>query len=156
MARHSRIYHLLWTRLGEVPGPDNDDEEFPDGYGVGLVPRVSDAERADALDELTTTLQEWNGRLVLGLMPFYPDLQRTPEDPATDGPAIDWVRDYAAAGEHGLVDARRCCGPDADAMVFDFDKWHLNQAGNDALARALAKELRSQGLLEVAAMRPAE
>jgi hypothetical protein len=154
LARHSRIYHLLWTRLSEVPGPDNEDEELPESYSVGLVPRVSDSERADALNQIASTMSAWDGRLVMGIMPFYPDLQRAPDAPPADGPEIVWIQDFAQSKGHGLVDVRRCCGPDADALVFDFDKWHLNQSGNDAVARALAVELREQGLLESAGTPP--
>jgi hypothetical protein len=147
LSRHSRIYHLLWTRLGEVPGPDAADEVIQMERGIVRVPRVSDDERDEAVDRLQAGLAPWGGRLVLGLMPYYPDLSHTPDAPGGDGPHVPWHREYAAERGVPLLDVRHCCGPDADAMVFPFDKWHLNARGNDAVARAFAAELAESGVV---------
>jgi lysophospholipase L1-like esterase len=60
---------------------------------------------------------------------------------------VPWHREYAAERGVPLLDVRHCCGPDADAMVFPFDKWHLNARGNDAVARAFAAELAESGVV---------
>ena len=146
LARHSRIYHLLWTRIGGVPGPDAADEVTQMDPGIIRVPRVSDAERNEAVDRIRSSQAEWGGALALGLMPAYPDLAHTPESPGGDGPHVPWHRTYAADRDVPLVDVRHCCGPDADSLVFPFDKWHLNARGNDEVARALATGLTGLGV----------
>lgn len=147
LSRHSRIYHLLWTRLGSVPGPDAADEVMQQERGLVRVPRVSDGERDAAVDRLVTGQARWGGRLALGLMPAWPDLSHTPESPGGDGPHVPWHRDFAAERDVPLVDVRHCCGPDADSLVFPFDRWHLNARGNDAVARAFAAALRDASVL---------
>ena len=146
LARHSRIYHLLWTRIGGSPGPDAADEVTQMDPGIIRVPRVSDAERNEAVDRIRSSQAEWGGALALGLMPAYPDLAHTPESPGGDGPHVPWHRTYAADRDVPLVDVRHCCGPDADSLVFPFDKWHLNARGNDEVARALATGLTGLGM----------
>lgn len=147
LARHSRIYHLLWTRLGTALGPDTQDGEIMLEPGVVRVPRVSDTERAAALGRLEAGVAPWGGTVALGLMPFYPDLAHTPQAPGGDGPHVPWHRRYAATTGTPLLDVRHCCGPDADAMVFPFDRWHLSARGNDAVGAALAGALVEAGLV---------
>jgi hypothetical protein len=141
LARHSRIYHLMWTRLGQPQGPDTPDGEMLQGPSVVRVPRVSDDERSLAVARLQGGVAPWGGAVALGLMPFYPDLSHTPDAPGGDGPHVPWHRIHAAEAGLPLLDVRHCCGPDADAMVFPFDQWHLSARGNDAVARALAAQL---------------
>jgi hypothetical protein len=149
LARHSRIYHLLWTRLGQRQGPDTPDGEMLQGPSVVRVPRVSDDEREAAVARLQAGVAPWGGRVALGLMPFYPDLSHTPDDPGGDGPHVPWHRSHAAEADLPLLDVRHCCGPDADAMVFPFDQWHLSARGNNDVAKALATQLVDAGLVPV-------
>jgi lysophospholipase L1-like esterase len=138
LARHSRLYHLLWLALGGAPGPDTASGEQLAGPGVVRVPRVSDAERGVVLDQLTG-----GGRpVVVGLFPFYPDLHFAPDAPGGDRPGVAGLRALAEARDLPVVDVRHCCGPDADALVFARDKWHLNARGNQVVAGALAETLR--------------
>jgi hypothetical protein len=139
LSSNSRLYALLWMALGGAPGPDQEDGSKPGAPGT--VDRVSSIERAEALDGIRDSLAEWDGQLVMGLMPYYPDLHHGPDSPGGDGPAVAGIRDYATERGLGLVDVRHCCGPDADAMVFDFDKWHLNAAGNEAVGGAAGTAL---------------
>lgn len=140
LAQSSRIYGLLWNALGGQRGPDQEEGSL-DAGGLLTVQRTSGDERAEALDGIKDALAAWDGQLVMGLMPFYPDLHHGPEAPGDDSPAVPWIRDYAKSRGLGLVDVRHCCGPDADAMVFEFDKWHLNARGNEAVGRATGEAL---------------
>ncbi len=137
LARHSRIYHLLWLAIGGAPGPDTAGGDQLHRPGVVRVPRVSDAERGRILD----ALMERGVGVVVGLFPFYPDLHHGPESPGGDGPGVAELRALAEARGLPVVDVRHCCGPDADALVFERDKWHLNARGNREVAGALAREL---------------
>ncbi len=141
LARHSRLYHLLWMALGGAPTEDTEDGQELDEPGVVLVPRVSDEERAEALNGIQEALAAWDGRLVVALMPYYPDLHFGPESPGPDGPGVEWARHYVTSRKLGLIDVRHCCGPSADSLVFDFDKWHLNEQGNAAVGEATGRQL---------------
>ena len=141
LSRHSRLYHLLWMALGGAPAQDTEDGLELEEPGVVLVPRVSDAERGRVLDGIQDALAAWDGRLVLGLMPFYPDLHFGPDAPGPDGPGVEWARDHTTRQNLGLVDLRHCCGPNADRLVFEYDKWHLNEQGNAAVGEAAGRHL---------------
>lgn len=102
------------------------------------VPRVSDAERAQNLDELAATLAEWQGRLALGHMPFEGDLTSTTPLPRM---GADWAQAYAAAHDLPVLDLRPCCGPDGGHLVFPFDRGHLTAQGNRAAGAYAADRL---------------
>ncbi len=141
LSRHSRIYHLLLKALGGVPRPG---EAGGGGAREALVgQRVSTAEREAVLARILADQQARGGLLALALIPFHRDLALPPA-PAEDfdsGSDLARVKLHqATAARLGipLLDVRGCCGPDADALTFEFDRGHLNARGNGAVADALA------------------
>lgn len=91
------------------------------------VPRVSEAERAQNMAEISARLSEWGGRLALGHIPFEGDLV-SPRPMRRLGE--DWTADYAHKHDIPIVDLRPCCGPDEGHLVFEHDKGHLTPEGN--------------------------
>jgi hypothetical protein len=91
------------------------------------VPRVSDTERAQVLEEMAATLKGWGGRLAVGHLPVIQDL--TSASPQSR-PGSDWAAAWTAETGTPLVDLRACCGPDGGGLVFDFDPGHLTAEGN--------------------------
>lgn len=107
------------------------------------VPRVSDAERTQALDDMRATAARWGGRVAIGYLPFKADFEH---DQVADRPTQRWAEAYAA--EHGvaLVDVRACC-LGRTGMVLEDDPGHLTRDGNLAAGAAIAQAVlqRTQG-----------
>jgi hypothetical protein len=139
LARHSRVYAALASVLSPLSG---EPQLLPDQEGVLRVDRVSDAERAANLDRMASGLEPWGGQLAIALLPFYSDLSHPPGDEPPPRPGEDWAREHARARGLDLVDVRTCCGPDADSLVFSFDRGHLNARGLEIVGAALAKSIR--------------
>lgn len=141
LVRHSRIYQslreLVFPNFDRVQLLPHDDTDEP------RVLRASEAERAESFDRMRERLDGWWGELALGLLPFYPDLQRPPQANAMPREGVEFARAYAKERGIQLFDVRTCCGPAADVLVFPFDHGHLNADGNrlagDAVAEALVK-----------------
>jgi len=134
LARHSRIYGLF--RQVAFSGAA-EHSRLPDQASDGepRVPRVSEAERARALDEMRELAGSWGGKVGVGLLPFLGDLTgHTP----TDRPSSVWAAEYAARTGIRLYDVRGCCGPDGGDLVLPDDPGHLTTEGNHMVGRALA------------------
>ena len=111
--------------------------------------RVDDAERTRQLEKMQQTAASWGGEITLGLLPFHIDLMQPPGEARTDAPGLGWAREWSARNRQPLIDLRACCGPDADALVFSYDKGHLNALGNAAVGKALAERLLQHSLASV-------
>jgi hypothetical protein len=144
LARHSRLYQVgrqwlvpLSSQAFLLPNQD---------AGEPRVPRVSDAERSEAADEIRATLATWGGTLALGHVPFISDLETATPMPR-EGDA--WAAAYAAKHDLAVIDLRRCCGPDAGHLVLPHDPGHLAAEGNLAAgtygAEQVATALRGMG-----------
>jgi len=91
------------------------------------VARVSDAERALNMAEISARLSEWGGRLALGHIPFEGDLvSPTPMRRLGE----QWAAEYVDENDVPVVDIRPCCGPNEGHLVFEHDKGHLTPEGN--------------------------
>jgi lysophospholipase L1-like esterase len=141
LSRHSRIYHLLLNGVGGVPRPG---EAGGHGAREALVAqRVSTGEREATLARILADQRVRGGTLSLALIPFYRDLElpaAPPEsfDSGTDAGRVQMHRATAERLGITLLDVRGCCGPNAEALTFDFDRGHLNADGNERVAQALA------------------
>ncbi len=138
LAEHSRIYALLrtliWSRAEQeyvLPHEESDGEP--------RVPRVSRKDREQVLLAIDSS-----ATLVLGLLPFYQDLQGEQSPPR---PGVEETLGLADELGAAVVDIRACCGSsveEADAMTFSFDRGHLTGLGNAAAGEAAAKALLEQ------------
>lgn len=139
LAKHSALFEWLRQALFPladqafvVATPDSPKPSEP------RVPRVSEDERAQNLDELQAWLAEWDGTLALGHMPFVGDMTSpTPMDRL----GADWAEAYASDRGLDILDLRRCCGPDGADLVFPFDPGHLTGPGNQQAGRYAADAL---------------
>jgi len=134
LVRHSRIYGLF--RQVAFAGAA-EHSRLPDQASDGepRVPRVSEAERTRALDEMRQLAAGWGGSVGVGLLPFLGDL--TGHNP-TDRPSSVWAADYAERTGVPLFDVRGCCGPDGAGLVLPDDPGHLTAEGNHLVGRALS------------------
>jgi hypothetical protein len=139
LAKHSALFEALRQALFPLA-----DQPFvvarPDAPAPTepRVPRVSEAERAQNLDELAGWLAEWNGRLAVGHMPFDGDLTSPTPLPRL---GADWAESYAAEHQVPIIDLRPCCGPDGGHLVFPHDKGHLTGEGNLLAGRYAADRI---------------
>lgn len=101
------------------------------------VPRVSDAERTLALDEMREAMSAWGGTLAVGFLPFKGDIE---DGGRMQRPALGWAQEYVAARGAAMVDAHACCAGQAGLVLAD-DPGHLTAAGNMAAGAAIAAEL---------------
>lgn len=136
LAKNSRLYEALRRALFPfadqawvVSRPGAEPPREP------RVPRVSEAERAVNMVELSAALSSWGGTLALGHMPFEGDLTSTTPMPRL---GADWASQYAEEHGLGIVDLRPCCGPDGGHLVFEYDKGHLTGEGNRVAGRYAA------------------
>ncbi len=134
LARHSRLYaslrQVLFQQANEasvVPQRAADSEP--------RVPRVSDEERALAVQDMVDAASGWGGTVALGLLPFQGDL--VTHSP-TDRPSAAWARAYGEDASMELVDARACCGPDGGGLVLPDDPGHLTAEGNLRVGASMA------------------
>ena len=121
--RHSRMYGVLVRALF----PAQQQLQPMEQTAEPRVPRVSQTDRDEALASIAATTE-----LSTGLLPFHHDLARDPAEPAMPRHGVDAVD----------LDLRTCCGPDAEALVFPFDRDHLNAEGTRRVGVALAELLR--------------
>ncbi|MFZ5480247.1 MAG: SGNH/GDSL hydrolase family protein [Myxococcota bacterium] len=125
LAKHSRIYQLLRAQISPLsekgyvlPGEQHNDMR---------VPRVSDDERDENMDRIAAAMGEWGGRLALGWLPSFADLERsTPSRRMGE----EWAGIYATEKRIPVIDLRACCGPGGQSLVLPYDKGHLNREGN--------------------------
>lgn len=130
LASRSRVYQLLrqsiWP-LTEQPAltPEQRSSE-------PRVERVSDAERTRALDDMRTRLAEWNGKALVGFLPFLAEL----EGVAQSRPGLEWGRAWSEAAGVPVVDVRSCCK--GRALTLPNDPGHLTAEGNAQVGAAAA------------------
>ena len=76
--------------------------------------------------------------MAIGHVPFMDDLTSTEEK---DRDGAQWAKDTVAAEEIGMVDLRRCCGPDGADLLLSFDPGHFAPKGNLTIGRAAAEPI---------------
>jgi lysophospholipase L1-like esterase len=107
----------------------------------GRVPRVSENERVEVLDGMNQHAARWGGRVAVGFLPFYVDLQRDASVPDAGRPGLTRAIEWSRSNDTPVLDLRRCCGPEADSLTFSFDRGHLNARGNRVVGEALVEHL---------------
>ncbi len=140
LIQQSRLYQFLRQRLFSLsarpmltPGQQEPDR----------MPRVSDAERAEALAALHADLTAAGARLLIGWLPQALDLQRAP-DSAAPRLGEPWMDAFRAAHDIQEVDARGCCVGRREYLL-PKDPGHLTAAGNLQAGQTLAAQIRNPG-----------
>lgn len=135
LARESRTYQALRGLLFDftekawlLPGETATEPR---------VPRVSDAERTLALDDMHAAMSAWGGTLAVGFLPFKGDIE---DGGRAQRPALGWAQEYVASHGATMVDARACCAGQTGLVLAD-DPGHLTAAGNLAAGAAIAAEI---------------
>jgi lysophospholipase L1-like esterase len=137
LARHSRLYQVLRQALyTQSANPSVVPQHATDGEP--RVPRVSDAERSEAIARVAELASTWGGHLGVGLLPFQGDLVR--REP-TDRPSAGWASTETSAQGLLLLDARACCGPHGGHLVLADDPGHLTAEGNRLVGASMAPEV---------------
>ncbi len=140
LARHSRIYEVLRRQL--FPLSHRVQVQPLDPVREPRVPRVSDLERMQILDDMRQLASTWGGDVTVGLLPYYADFTRTPVNQRVPREGSGWAEQYATSRDLSLIDLRWICEDcDADELVFPYDKGHMNEAGNAVIGQALAERL---------------
>jgi lysophospholipase L1-like esterase len=113
------------------------------------VPRVSDTERDLVLRTMTTTAQQWGGKIAIGFVPFHRDLVNADPRFSDVRPGLKHAKAWSEAHGVPLYDLRRCCGPGADERTFAFDRGHLNALGNAEVGVALTAAIAAHSISQV-------
>lgn len=133
LATRSRLYEGLRRLLFPLAGQPflRADERSAEPR----VPRVSAAERAEALSAAQAQAAAWGGRLLIGHLPFAAELrgQRGPREGEAEAAA------WAEQNNAPLIDLRDCCS--GDALLLPADPGHYSAEGHQAVGQALARAL---------------
>lgn len=133
LATRSRLYEGLRRLLFPLAGQPF---VLADEAGAGpRVPRVSAAERADALSAAQATAAGWGGRLLIGHLPFAAELRGQWGPREAEAETQAWAEENDAP----LIDLRGCCS--GEALLLPADPGHYSAAGHRAVGQALAAAL---------------
>jgi len=141
LARRSALYS--WLRHAIFPRAKS-LWVFPDQeHSEPRVPRVSDSEREENILEMRSTAASWEGVVWIGLFPSHYDLDQERGAPPKSRFGSQWIKEIHQQHQIPFFELRNCCGPDGDALVFPYDRGHLNAQGCQVVAAAAAEKLHS-------------
>jgi hypothetical protein len=130
LAQHSRIFEVLrralFTTASQawlIPGQQQSKEP--------RVPRVSDAERSQAVGAIVGLSAGWGGKVMVGYVPFKADLEL---GGIHKRPTEDWLKNLQGIE---VADLRACCK--SKGLVLPDDPGHLNAEGNLKVGAALSR-----------------
>ena len=135
LAQDSRIYQAIRGLLFDytdkawlIPGQTANEPR---------VPRVSDVERTEAMDDMLATMAPWGGQLRVGFLPFKGDIE---DGGGMHRPTREWAEGWAQAHSSPLVDVSACCAGQTGLVLAD-DPGHLTREGNLKAGAAIAGNL---------------
>lgn len=140
LATRSRVYEALRRAIFPLAGQPFLRLDEPSAEP--RVPRVSAAERAQAVDALRAQAAGWGGAVALGHLPFAEDQERGAAAPRA---GLEWAAAYAAQNGLQIIDLRDCCLSLGPAALLPHDPGHLSPAGNAAAGARLAALLLEGG-----------